>query len=170
MIEIWSTESKDIIISYYYQVNSGKHVAINLGVKKAKGRLFFIVDSDDFLSCDAIEKIINWSSELPNNCDYGGIVGNKANLNGNIIGTTFKDKKMDLTFLERNKYGISGDKAEVFFLDVIRDYPFPIFEGEKFCTEALVWNRIAQDNIEFRFFDEVIYYVEYLDDGLSSKY
>lgn len=170
MIEIWSTESKDISISYYYQVNSGKHVAINLGVKKAKGRLFFIVDSDDFLSCDAIEKIIDWSRELSDNGNYGGIVGNKANFHGNIIGTTFKDKKMDLTFLERIQYGISGDKAEVFFLDVIRNYPFPVFEGEKFCTEALVWNRMAQDNIKFRFFNEVIYYVEYLDDGLSSKY
>lgn len=170
MIEIWSTESKDISIRYYYQVNSGKHVAINLGVKKAKGRLFFIVDSDDFLSYDAIEKIIDWSRELSDNGNYGGIVGNKANLHGNIIGTTFKDKKMDLTFLERTKYGISGDKAEVFFLDVIRNYPFPIFEGEKFCTEALVWNRMAQDNIKFRFFNEVIYYVEYLADGLSSKY
>lgn len=34
-------------ISYFRQQNSGKHVAVNEGVKQAQGEWFFIVDSDD---------------------------------------------------------------------------------------------------------------------------
>ena len=37
-------------IRYFYQENSGKHIAINRGVRESKGELFFIVDSDDYLS------------------------------------------------------------------------------------------------------------------------
>ena len=38
--------------------NGGKHRAINKGVKIAKGEWFAIVDSDDFLLPNAIERII----------------------------------------------------------------------------------------------------------------
>ena len=34
-------------IRYFYQVNSGKHVAWNRGLDEAEGTLFFPVDSDD---------------------------------------------------------------------------------------------------------------------------
>ena len=42
-------------IRYIHQENQGKHVAINTGCQHAKGDLFFIVDSDDFLGNNAIE-------------------------------------------------------------------------------------------------------------------
>ncbi|MCI7310350.1 MAG: glycosyltransferase family 2 protein [Prevotella sp.] len=47
LIEKWSDE--DSFIRYYRQERGGKHRAINLGVQQAKGDLFFIVDSDEYL-------------------------------------------------------------------------------------------------------------------------
>ena len=47
-------------IIYRTQPNGGKHRAINAGVQIAKGELFFIVDSDDYLTEDAIEKLSEW--------------------------------------------------------------------------------------------------------------
>ena len=44
------TESNPFQITYIKKENGGKHRAINDGVKIAKGRLFFIVDSDDYLT------------------------------------------------------------------------------------------------------------------------
>lgn len=58
----------------------------------------------------------------------------------------------------------------MFFTDILRQYKFPKFANEKFCTEALVWNRIAKDGWLFRFFNENIYYTKYLNDGLTKKY
>ena len=37
-----------------YKENGGKHMAINMGVTRAQGELFFIVDSDDMLPPDAL--------------------------------------------------------------------------------------------------------------------
>ena len=52
LIESFQLENQ-IPIQFFKQENSGKHTAINKGVAMAKGELFFIVDSDDFLPlCD----------------------------------------------------------------------------------------------------------------------
>ena len=44
-------------IRYIKQSNGGKHRAINRGVAEANGDLFFIVDSDDYLSNNGLELI-----------------------------------------------------------------------------------------------------------------
>ena len=44
--------------------NEGKHIAINVGAKIAMGKLFFIVDSDDALSTNAIEAIEKTEKEI----------------------------------------------------------------------------------------------------------
>jgi len=157
-------------VRYYRQENSGKHVAINNGVDLAEGELFFIVDSDDYLTDDAIEKIISWSSTLPSDDDYAGISGNRGYSVNELIGTTFSGEYIDATALEREKYSITGDKAEVFFARVLRKYKFPVFENEKFMTENVVWYAIAADGYKIRWFNEIIYITEYLPDGLTHKY
>ena len=157
-------------VRYYRQENSGKHVAINNGVDLAEGELFFIVDSDDYLTDDAIEKIISWSSTLPSDDDYAGISGNRGYSVNELIGTTFSGEYIDATALEREKYSITGDKAEVFFTHVLRKYKFPVFENEKFMTENVVWYAIAADRYKIRWFNEIIYITEYLPDGLTHKY
>ena len=157
-------------VRYYKQKNSGKHVAINNGVELAEGELFFIVDSDDYLTDDAIEKVINWSSTLHPNEEYAGVSGNRGYSVNELIGATFSGEYIDATALEREKYSITGDKAEVFFTHVLRKYKFPVFENEKFMTENVVWYAIAADGYKIRWFNEIIYITEYLPDGLTHKY
>lgn len=170
LVQKWQAENNIFEIKYYFQENSGKHIAINYGVELAKGSLFLILDSDDYLRNDAVEIIIKYAKCINIQMHYGGVVGNRAYFNGDVIGSTFDGKYKDLTFFEREKNGITGDKAEVFFTNVLKNYKFPKIANEKFCTEALVWNRIAKDGWIFRFFNENIYYTEYLDDGLTKKY
>jgi len=50
-------EDNIINIRYYYTSNGGKHRAINFGVKRVNGELFFIVDSDDYITSKALEII-----------------------------------------------------------------------------------------------------------------
>ena len=85
------------------------------------------------------------------------------------MGNKFLGDWIDCTCLERDKYGISGDKAEVIFTDIMRRYPFPEIEEEKFITEAIVWDQIASDGYLFRFFNEPIYMGEYREDGLTNQ-
>lgn len=153
-------------IIYHKQKNGGKHRAINKGVSLAKGDFFFIVDSDDYLTNDAITFIERQTELLKDDINYCGIVGLKCYENHNIVGGGALI--IDTDFLSyRIKYKIKGDRAEIVKTSVMKEFPFPEFEGEYFCTEALVWNRISQ-KYKARYLDMKIYVCEYLPGGLTS--
>ena len=156
-------------VRYYKQENSGKHVAINMGVSLAQGGLFFIVDSDDYLTTNSIETIITWENSIIDKSGFAGVAGNKGFTSESIIGNTFTGKYVDATSLERDKYHIEGDKAEVFYTNILKQFPFPVFDGERFITENVVWYRIASEGYRFRWFNEIVYIAEYLEDGLSAR-
>ncbi len=167
------SEEKTQFPIYYEKVeNGGKHRAINRGLKKASGELFYIVDSDDTLPPDAMQKIAEVENTIPidEKNKFAGVCGVKAFSTENMIGTTFNGDYLDITSLQRSQYGIAGDKAEVFYTDILRKYPFPEFNGENFITECVVWDKIAYDGYKLRFFNDIVYLAEYLDDGLSKNF
>lgn len=163
-------EKKDFKIRYVRQENGGKHRAINHALDLAKGELFFIVDSDDYLTEDAVQKIEEWIKTIPTKERYkfAGIAGNKGENKKKIVGKTFKGNFIDATSLERKKYNIQGDKAEIFFTEVFRKFKFPEFEGENFITENVVWYKMVSKNLKLRWFNEVVYICNYLEDGLTK--
>ena len=158
-------------IRYIKTANGGKHRAINVGTKVAQGELFYIVDSDDYLPDDALQIIDEVERTIPEaeKDAFGGVCGIKGFENDKAIGRTFKGEFLDITNLERMKYGIQGDKAEVFYTHILRRYPFPEFENENFITECVVWDKIAFDGYLLRFFNETVMICEYRTDGLSAQ-
>lgn len=158
-----------IDIIYYLQENKGKHVAINKGVELAIGELFFIVDSDDRLTNNAVEKVLFHYEGIKNNNNFAGLGGTRIYPDGTRIGGVAEFKTLNCNALDfRLSYGIKGDMAEVFRTTILRDFPFPEIKDEKFCPEALVWNRIAQ-KYKLLYFNFGIYTTEYLPDGLTAK-
>lgn len=156
-------------IRYYLENNGGKHTAINRGVKEAKGELFLILDSDDSLPCDAIETILKNYDLCKEWDDCGGVCGLMAHHDGKRIGNGFpKDTIYESSLVFRYHMGVTGDLSEVFKTSVMREFPFPEIEGEKFCPEALVWNRIAS-KYKLSCFNKVVYYADYLGGGLTDK-
>lgn len=57
LVSQWIADTEDFEIRLYRQPNGGKHRAINRGVQLAKGDAFLIVDSDDYLTEDAIDTV-----------------------------------------------------------------------------------------------------------------
>lgn len=170
IVKKWLVEKKDFKIKYLKTKNGGKHRAINKAIDLANGYLFFIVDSDDYLIEDAIERVIKAEETIRNNKEkFAGIAMARGYSKNKMIGTTFKGKYVDATSLERKKYNINGDKAEIFYTEILRKNRFPEFEGENFVTEALVWNRIAKQGYKLRWFQDIIYICEYREDGLTKN-
>lgn len=157
-----------ISINYFKQKNGGKHRAINQGLKLAKGELFFIVDSDDYLFDKAIEIVLLKYDTIKDNSNIVGVAGRRMYENKMIVGSeNFKElisNSIDIRF----KHNVTGDLVEVFKTDFLKQFSFPEFEGEKFCPEALIWNRIAQKG-QLLFFNVGIYITEYLEGGLTSS-
>jgi len=158
-------------IKYVKTENGGKHRAINKGIQLAQGKLFFIVDSDDTLPCYSLEKIVGYEQTIPDTIknEFAGVAGLKGADSTLPIGETFVGEYLDITYNEAPQYGICGDKSEVYYTEVMKKYPFPEFDGEKFIMESVVWNKIGGDDLKLRYFNEVVYFCEYLEGGLTSQ-
>ena len=158
-----------IRLRYIRQENAGKHIAINRGVQEAQGELFFIVDSDDFLTDAALEKLNFYFNQIKGNKDFAGISGTRIIPNGKRIGGELPFKELNCSIVDFCcRYGYTGDMAEAYKTEVLRQHPFPQIDGEKFCPESLVWNRIAQKH-KLLYFNQGIYVCEYRPDGLTAK-
>lgn len=159
-------------IRYVKQEHGGKHRAINKGVKIAKGDFFFIVDSDDYLTTNAVELISMWTRDLQSIddkiCGVAGLRISPAGLSWGGNPEFGSAEYIDATNIDREKYGLLGDKAEVYSTNILKKYPFPEYDNEFFLTEAVVWDSIAIDGYKIRWYKEPIYVCEYLDDGLTK--
>lgn len=167
LFQKWQLECKAFPIRYYKKENGGKCRAINYALDLAQGELFFTVDSDDYLTEDAVEKIVHWESELPKDENYCGIAGNLGTAKEETINRMFETEYFDGTLLDRYRC-VDGERAIVIYTDIHKKYRYPEFEGEKFMTEAVVWNRMANDGYKMRFYNDIIWIYEYRADGLTK--
>ena len=168
VVKKWAAEENNFKITYEKQKNGGKHRAINKGVSLARYDYFLILDSDDRLTENAVETVHRWIKDIDGLEGFAGVMGLKSD-NSGVSGGVPPQKYIDATNLERKKYGLLGEKAEIYKTEILRKYPFPEFEGENFLRESAVWNRIAIDGYKLRWFSEVIYLFEYVGDGLTKN-
>lgn len=168
LFQTWQQEDNPFPIRYYRQKNGGKCSAINRGLELARGEMFFTVDSDDYLTDDALEKILRWEAQLPKGQKYCGFAGNLGTAPDVTPNRLFEKEYFDGNALDR--YGaVDGERAMVFYTDIHRKYHYPVFENEKFMTEAVAWNRMAHDGYKMRFYNDIIWIFEYLEDGLTRS-
>ena len=155
-------------IRYFKKENGGKHTAINLGVKKAQGELFFIADSDDFLPTDSLLIVQEEWDKIKYDDSFLGLTGVDADTKGNIIGSGLPKEYIDCHAWEISPvYKVTGDLKEVFRTEVLRQFPFPEIKGERFCPEVLVWFRMAR-HYKMRFLNRIIYIADYQPNGITS--
>ena len=161
---------KKLEIKYYFKENGGKQRAYNFATEKANGELFICLDSDDKYVENGLETILKYWKKYEKNTDIAGMGYLSTYPNREIIGSSFPEKEMISTQFEiYNKYGVKGDKGLMFRTEIIKKYKFPVFEDEKFITEAVVYNRICE-KYKMAYVNEKIEIKEYQEDGLTAKY
>lgn len=166
--KIHSKHSAPFSIRYIYKKNGGKHTAVNVGVQEAKGELFFILDSDDYLPSDALKIVAEEYAKVKEDASIGGVAGLDQFADGRIVGNGLPFDYIDCNAMDiRYKYHVTGDMKEVFRTEVLKEFPFPEIEGERFCPEQLVWFRIAQ-KYKLHYFNKPIYIAEYQEGGITA--
>lgn len=157
-------------IKYIYQENSGKHIAHNNAVLAAQGELTICLDSDDQLAPNAIERAKQiWLEKRKS--DTIGIFALRGDLKKHApICSTLPSGVTYSTMANlRDKYKFEGDTALFFRTDILKQNLFRKFEGEKFLPENNLYSDL--DNIGTMILaNEVLYYCEYHEDGLTAKY
>ncbi|MDD7190746.1 MAG: glycosyltransferase family A protein [Prevotella sp.] len=156
-------------MGYVYKANGGKHMAINIGAERARGELLFIADSDDLLTDDALETVANSWHDISDDKSFAGIAGLDIAMDTReVIGSGLPQEHIDCNAIDiRYRHHVTGDMKEVFRTEVLREFPFPEFAGERFCPEQLVWFRMAR-RYRLRYINKPIYIADYQPDGITA--
>ena len=161
---------KKLDIKYYFKENGGKQRAYNFATDKANGELFICLDSDDEYVENGLETILKYWKKYEKNNNIAGMGYLSTYPNREVIGSSFPEKEVISTQFDiYNKYGVKGDKGLMFRTEIIKKYKFPVFDDEKFITEAVVYNRICE-KYKMVYINEKIEIKEYQEDGLTAKY
>lgn len=158
-------------IIYEKQENGGKHRALNRAIQQIDSELTFIVDSDDYLPANAVEIILSYHAKYADKKDAEKLCGYsflRCHSDGRVNTAYFpEDEKIDTYLAVRINGNIGGDKAEVFFTDILKQYPFPEYEGEKYMPEDVVWMRMSGP-YRMVHINQNVYICDYLEGGLTN--
>lgn len=164
-------DENKIEIKYYKQENQGKHVAHNLGVSRCETDLFACVDSDDILLTNAVEEVldyINKNQQALMQKSISGILAYRGYTSGGKIGNyPASTEPASLSDLYSKK-GMTGDTFLIFKTGVIRKFPFPVFEGERFLRESISYDLMDRE-YKYLILRKILYLCEYCDDGLTRN-
>ncbi|WP_176584724.1 glycosyltransferase family 2 protein [Priestia megaterium] len=167
IIKGWIDENI-IQIKYHWQDNQGMHGAHNTAYNLIDTELNVCIDSDDYMPDDAVEKIIDTWKKYGSN-EVSGIIALDANHKNEIIGTRLPQHiKRSTLFDLYNKYGVTGDKKLVYRTELTKQYPYPLFENERYVGLAYKYHMIDKQ-YEMILMNEIICCVEYLEDGSSRN-
>jgi hypothetical protein len=128
-----------------------------------------IVDSDDWLTPDALETIARTWESIPqaHRNEYATICGLCIAPDGRQMTDSYPEEVFDSDTIEiETKYGVGGEKALATRTSVRRRYPFPENLG-RYCMCSLVSNRIAIA-YKTRFVNRPLQYKDFQADGVTK--
>jgi glycosyltransferase involved in cell wall biosynthesis len=162
----WIKDNR-IPIRYHYQENQGMHGAHNAAYERITTELNVCIDSDDYMTDDAVAKICAFWREH-GGAQYAGLAGLDITRSGEVIGTRLPKglKQAALTDLYV-LHQVRGDKKLVYRTAVTAGVPpYPVYPGEKYVPLSYKYMLIDQQ-FPLLLMDEPLCVVEYLQDGSS---
>lgn len=167
IIKKWKNEDNGFEIIYIYKENGGMHTAHNTAYKNITTELNVCIDSDDYMTDNAVELIVDfWNKNKDEK--YAGIIALDITTENEVVGCKLPNKK-DTTLSGFYKDGGKGDKKLIYRTDVINKYPeYPVFKGEKYVSLAYKYSFI-DDDYTMLILNEPVCVVEYRTDGSSNN-
>lgn len=168
LIHSWIDESR-LDILYLCKDNGGKHSALNYAHQFINGELVIIVDSDDYLLDNAIETVLKDWKLYKTNKTICGLSYQRGKVSGELISAHYSEEYLISDHISCRINGtFGGDRCEVLRTDILKEFPFPEYSGEKFMSEGWLWMHIAYQ-YKTVYINKVIYVCEYLEDGLTKS-
>lgn len=153
-------------LHYVRKENGGKHTAHNFALDYALGEWFFCVDSDDCLAENAIGSLMKHIDAAMEQHDC--VLGLKSDFNGRLLCKPIEatENPVGLYTLVR-KFG-GGEYALAFRTEVLKQHPFPVFDGERFVTECVLYDKLEQEGGTVYPTQDILQHCEYQPEGLST--
>ncbi|WP_018590338.1 glycosyltransferase family 2 protein [Terrisporobacter glycolicus] len=167
LVETWIKKDNDFKIRYIYKENGGMHTAHNKAYENIYTELNMCIDSDDYLTDNAIELIVDFWKENGTK-EYGGIIALDVHQDGKLVGTKLPSNK-STTYHDYYEFEGVGDKKVIYRTDVIKQYPsYPEYKDEKFVGLCYKYLLVDQE-YPLLILNEPICIVEYLEDGSTNN-
>lgn len=155
-------------IHYYWKQNGGKHTAYNFALNFAKGELFMCLDSDDVLTKDAIELIKNHYEKIKYKENCCGFIGYKENEDKTLLSPQFPENLDYSSLIDLDlKYNCRGEYTLIYKTNIAKQYLFPVFKGENFVGENVVYDKIDESYTYFLLRNSICL-CKYFADGYTS--
>lgn len=158
--------SNKLFIRYFHKENGGKHTAINYGLKYISTKLTVILDSDDTFTDNAVEVIENIFQENRDKENICGFTFLKQKKNGERFGKAFpREGRYNFSKWRLGKI-VSDERCDVFYSDIMKQYPFSEYEGEKYIGESTMMIKMSEQ-YDMICKNVTIYISDYLEGGLT---
>ena len=170
-VKSWIAEGI-IPVRYYYRENGGKMRAHNTGVDIARSELFVCLDSDDCFVDTAVEELLGAYDEAVKSAGsehaIGGVVAHKGKSETELLGDDEFPKVPFSTLYGLYLSGFSGETTLMYRTDILRRFPFPEFEGEKYVPEDYIYDKI--DTVcELAVLPKIITVCKLVDNGYTDR-
>ena len=169
LVHSWMNAQNDFEIQYVYKPNEGLYSGYTTAFRYIKTELCVCVDSDDYLTNNAVELICEcW--EKRGGPQFAGIVGLDCREDGKLIGDYFPEQNaINLIDIAIGKYSFkNGDRKNVVRTDLYREaVPFRSIPGEKDFNPHFL-HLVISKNYDFLVLNEKLCVVEYQPDGMTK--
>ena len=167
VVRSFSTELFSIV--YEKKENGGKHTALNASHPYIHGDYILILDSDDTLTPDAVETALAVWSDYRDDPSVSLLSFYKQSPDGIIVSSRVEQERL---LSDHFSYQVNqrkdGDQCEVVRSSYFKEFAFPVFPGERFASEGLLWNYLGY-KYKAVYVDKAIYNCEYLEGGLTDS-
>lgn len=156
-------------IQYLKKTNGGKHTALNLGIEKAKGTFFMILDSDDWLAENALNILHSYCERIICDDNFSGVMGRCMDSQaGLMLGKTFDTTSFISSYFEFHfVMKDTADSCECNKTSILKKYRFPEDKNTKFVPEAWMFDQIGV-HYKLLLCNDILEYKEYQENGISN--
>lgn len=173
LVESFIKTENEFEIEYHYKENGGRHTALNFSYQYIDTEYVLNLDSDDALLPNAVELInnkIRKIKQLPNYCKLWQISFRSIDAETNVMVGQPYDLSINKLSGVRQRAAflkVKGEKHNCRKCKILKQYPFPLYDGIKFVGENTVWDEISQYYDTYCTNDVISYYYQNSVDSLS---
>lgn len=169
LVNSWIGEKK-ILIEYKWKDNGGKASALNVGIGMLDTPYAVCLDSDDTFYENTIEKAIELLKKTDAEEACCGVLALRNNPDGTVMGQKAIPKEFN-TITAADIFLRLQLRTELicfYKTNILKDYRFPEFAGEKFVSPAWMQYAITQ-KYYYKTSWDMLCCCEYIGDGLTRN-